>query len=88
MANLGHWVRSSRVKHGVATKAAVLLAQFGLRQLELNRIEILVAIENGASQRVAEKVRAKREGILRHRLLLHGDPHDAVMFSLIPTDLS
>jgi RimJ/RimL family protein N-acetyltransferase len=50
----------------------------------LNRIEILVAVDNLASQRVAAKVGAVREGILRNRLLLHGKIHDAVMFSLIP----
>jgi RimJ/RimL family protein N-acetyltransferase len=43
-----------------------------------------VAIENKASQGVAVKAGAMREGILRNRLLLHGKIHDAVMFSLIP----
>jgi RimJ/RimL family protein N-acetyltransferase len=84
VANLGYWVRSSRVKQGIATTATALLAQFGFRKLKLNRIEILVAIENKASQGVAVKAGAMREGILRNRLLLHGKIHDAVMFSLIP----
>jgi ribosomal-protein-serine acetyltransferase len=82
-ANLGYWVRSSRVKHGIATAAALLLADFGFKELKLNRIEILAAVENHASQRVAAKAGAVREGILRNRLLLHGKIHDAVMFSLI-----
>ncbi len=83
-ANLGYWVRSSRMKQGIATAATLLLADFGFKELKLNRIEILVAIENKASQRVAMKAGAVREGILRNRLLLQGKIHDAVMFSLIP----
>jgi ribosomal-protein-serine acetyltransferase len=54
----------------------------------LNRIEILVPTENPASVRVAEKAGAKKEGILRNRLVLHDCPQDAVMYSLIAADLS
>ena len=87
-ANLGFWVRTSQTKHGVATTAAVLLVRFGLTELHLNRIEIIAAVENSKSQRVAEKAGAKREGILRNRIPLDGRAHDAVVFSFIPQDLS
>lgn len=83
VANLGYWVRNSCLRGGVATRAALLLSNFGLCELKLNRIEIVVAVENLASQRVAEKVGALREGVMRNRLLLWGKPHDAIMFSLI-----
>jgi ribosomal-protein-serine acetyltransferase len=84
-ANLGYWVRSTSTKHGIATAATLLLSQFAFNELKLNRVEILIAIENTASQRVAEKAGAKREGILRNRFLLNDKVHDAVMFSLIPS---
>lgn len=82
-ANLGYWVRSRQTRRGVATAAALLAAKFGFEDLGLYRIEIIAAKANLASQRVAEKAGAEREGILRNRLLLHNKPHDAVMFSLI-----
>ena len=85
-ANLGYWVRSSQTKRGVATAATPLAAEFGFDDLRLNRIEIVMATENIASQRVAEKAGAKREGILRNRILLHNRPLDAIMYSLIPAD--
>ncbi len=85
-ANLGYWVRSSQTGRGVATAATLLAAEFGFEDLGLNRIEILTAIGNAASGRVAEKVGAKKEGILRSRLLLHDCPHDVVMYSLIVAD--
>jgi len=88
IANLGYWVRSSLTRRGLATAAAVLLARFGLAELHLNRIEIVAAVGNRASQHVAEKAGAKREGILRNRILINGTAHDAVIFSFIPQDLA
>jgi len=85
--NLGYWVRTSAAGKGVASKAARLVARFGFEELGLNRIEILAAVPNIASQRVAEKIGAVREGVLRKRLRIGGEPHDAVMFSLVPEDL-
>ena len=88
LANLGYWVRSSRCKQGIATRAANLLIQFGLHTLKLNRIEIVAAMENSASRRVAAKVGAVQEGILRHLLSMPDKVHDAVLFSIIPADRS
>jgi len=88
VANLGYWVRTSRTRQGVATAATLLLARFGFDRLTLNRIEILIAVDNRASQRVAERVGAVREGVLRNRLVVRDAEHDAVMFSLIPSDFN
>ena len=86
-ANLSYWVRSSRTGKGVASAASLLVARFGFEELGLNRIEIVVATSNVASQRVAEKLGATREGILRHRITVRDKVYNAVMFSLIPDDL-
>ena len=45
--------------------------------------EIVIAVGNRRSQRVAEKVGALREGVLRSRLVLPSGPSDAVMYSLV-----
>ena len=86
-ANLGYWVRSSQTCRGVATTAAKLAARFGIGELGFNRLEIVTAAGHVASQRVAKKVGAHCEGILRKRLVIHGQVHDAVMFSLVAEDL-
>lgn len=86
-ANLGYWVRTTQTKRGVATAAVRLAARFGLVELGFNRIEIVTAVGNVASQRVAKKVGAHCEGVLRKRLVLHEQVHDAVMFSLVAGDL-
>jgi RimJ/RimL family protein N-acetyltransferase len=86
-ANLYYWVRSSRAGQGAASAATLLLARFGFSSLGLQRIEIVIATGNHASKRVAEKVGAKYEGLLRNRLNMHGVSYDAYMFSLVPGDL-
>jgi RimJ/RimL family protein N-acetyltransferase len=87
-ANLGYWVRTSRMGEGIATAAAKATAEFGLKQLGFQRLEIVAALGNTGSQRVAEKVGAQREGIARNRLRIRSVPHDAVVFSIIPADLA
>ena len=82
-ANVGYWVRTSLTRRGLATAAVRLVARFGFTQLNLHRLEILVATNNHPSLRIAQIVGAVREGILRERLLLEGRRHDAVMFSLL-----
>jgi RimJ/RimL family protein N-acetyltransferase len=86
-ANLGYWVRTSYTGRGIAPAAALLLAKWGFKVLKLKRIEILVAVNNARSLRVAEKVEAKREGILRNRLAVRDKVHNAVMHSLIPGEV-
>ena len=83
MANLGYWVRTSETGRGVATSAVRQLADFAFSETELERLEIVCAIGNKASQRVAEKAGAIREGVLHGRLFLHGRGHDAVMYGIV-----
>ena len=47
----------------------------------------MIAVGNDASLRVAEKVGATREGLLRSKIVANGEVYDAVMFSLIQRDL-
>lgn len=80
---IGYWVRSSATRQEVATEAVRLACQWAFQEGGLHRIEIVVSVENVASQRVAEKAGGIREGILRQRLLLHGRWHDCVLYSIL-----
>jgi RimJ/RimL family protein N-acetyltransferase len=86
-ANLGYWLRTAAHGHGYATEATKLVARWAFESLGLERIEIVAATGNVASQRVAERVGATREAVARNRLRVHGVQHDAVVFSLIPADM-
>jgi RimJ/RimL family protein N-acetyltransferase len=85
--NLGYWVRRTRRRRGVATAATRLAARFGFEHAGLARIEIVAAVDNTASRRVAEKVGARLEGYARNRLVLYGRAVEAALYSLVPTDL-
>ena len=82
-ANVGYWVRTSASGRGHATAAVKFLTRWARDNTSLERLEIVAAIRNRPSIRVAEKLEANREGVLRNRLLLHEQFHDAVLFSLI-----
>jgi len=77
-ANVGYWVRTSAARQGVATAAVRHAIAWARAMTDLKRLEILVAVGNAASLRVATK-----EAVLRSRLLLHDVFHDAVLFAVI-----
>jgi len=83
IGNIGYWVRKRALNRGVATESVMLIAEFGFKSQDLLRQEIVMLPDNQASRRVAEKARAKYEGILQNRLLVHGQTCDACMYSLI-----
>ena len=84
--NLGYWVRSSRHGEGIAGRAARLAARFAFEKIGLIRAEIVIAVGNEPSKRVAEKMGAHYEGILLNRMVVGTQIHDAYMFSLLPSD--
>ena len=86
LSNLGYWVRASRHGQGVAGRAAKLIARFGFEQAGIIRAEIVMAVPNEKSRRVAEKIGAHYEGILLNRMVVGKIIHDAHMFSLLPSD--
>jgi ribosomal-protein-serine acetyltransferase len=84
--NLGYWVRTSRHGTGIAGRAAQLAARFAFEKANIIRAEIVIAVGNDASKRVAEKVGAHYEGILLNRMTVREKIYDAHMFSLLPAD--
>jgi len=83
VAGLGYWVRTSETGQGVATAAAGAIIAAGFEHLGLQRVEIMAAVGNLASRRVAEKVGAVFEGTLRKRQVLDGVPVDCAVYSVI-----
>jgi len=84
--NLGYWVRRTRHGQGIAGRAAKLAARFAFEKVGLVRVEIVIAVGNQASLRVAEKVGAHYEGVLLNRMVVGRSIYDAHMYSLLPSD--
>ena len=87
IGNLGYWVRSSMAGRGIVSRAARMAVEWAFAETELERIEVLCEVENTGSQRVAEKIGALREGLLRSRLFVHGKPRDVFVYSVIRSDV-
>ncbi|MDP4912113.1 MAG: GNAT family N-acetyltransferase, partial [Pseudomonadales bacterium] len=86
-ANLGFWIATPATGRGYASEAALALAAYGIRYLQLMRIEIIMSTRNHASEKVAINLGAHHEGIARNRLMLHDQPHHAHVYALTPEDL-
>jgi RimJ/RimL family protein N-acetyltransferase len=74
------------VGRGAAVAAVRQVADWAFAQTELVRLEVVCAVGNVRSQRTAERAGAVREGVLRQRLLIHGQAHDAVMHSILRSE--
>ena len=62
---LGYWVRREARRRGVATAAARLTIRWAFEELALERLELQTYPGNSVSQRLAEALGFRREGLLR-----------------------
>jgi RimJ/RimL family protein N-acetyltransferase len=86
--HIGYWCAPEARGRGVVTRALRLMTAFAFDELGLQRAELITDPDNVASQRVAEKVGYRREGVLRSHLdHPDGRRRDSVMFSLLPGEL-
>jgi ribosomal-protein-alanine N-acetyltransferase len=71
---------------GLMTRAVRLLCEWLLDE-GVGRIELRTHPENLASQHLAERAGFTREGLERKSIWLHSERQDAIVWSLLPTDL-
>ena len=84
---IGYWVAPKGRGRGVASAAVRLLSTAAFEQLDLIRLDLIAAVGNVASQRVAENAGFTREGVMRSYLAnKQGGRDDAVMFGLVRGD--
>jgi ribosomal-protein-serine acetyltransferase len=81
--NLGYWVRQSWQRKGAASAAIRALTEYAWTELDMQRLEIVVAVGNDASLNAARKAGAVDEGIARKRLKLGLQWVDAHMLSFV-----
>jgi RimJ/RimL family protein N-acetyltransferase len=89
-AEVGYWVGAEARGRGVATAATRLAARWAFETVPgLERLQLRAALENAASNRVAEKAGFTREGVLRAQRFNPrlGKRLDFVMWSLLREEL-
>jgi ribosomal-protein-serine acetyltransferase len=85
-AKIGYWLDEANRGRGIMTRAAHALVEYAFDALDLNRIEIRAAAENRPSRAVAERLDFRLEGILRKRVLLHGEFHDYAVYGALRSE--
>ncbi len=85
-AEVGYWLAREARGGGHVTRAVRLICRFGFERLGLERIDLLAATGNPASQRVAERSGFTREAVLRSFFEGKGERQDMVAFGLLATD--
>lgn len=86
-AEIGYWTAPAARGRGVAVHAVVAVCGWAFPALELDRIELLHAVGNPASGRVAARAGFSCEGRLR-RSFRYGDgrKHDELLWSRLSDD--
>jgi ribosomal-protein-serine acetyltransferase len=86
IGEIGYWIRSDRAGQGLVTEAAEAVVAFGFEVLGLYRVELRAGVGNRASQRVAEKLGFRLEGMLRKGCPGGPEPYDCYMYGLLLED--
>jgi len=71
---------------GIAGRALKLLTDWGLGELELERIELRIDASNPGSERVADRAGYRREGMLRSVHFKEGRRADVAVWARLRTD--
>jgi RimJ/RimL family protein N-acetyltransferase len=85
-AEVGYWLARESRGQGHATRAVKLICGWGLASLGLERIDLLAAPANQASQRVAERAGFTREALLRSYMDSNEGRRDMFAFGLLVSD--
>ena len=83
---VGYWLAAWARGQGHATRAVRLICAWGFSALRLERIDLMAATGNPASQSVAERAGFTREAVLRSYMRGAFERQDMVMFGLLRGD--
>lgn len=64
-AEIGYDLEKASWGQGIMTEALRTMLRYGFEQMDLNRVEALVYVENDASIRLLERLGFQKEGLLR-----------------------
>ena len=79
---IGYWLSEKFTGKGIVTRSCNKIIQYIFETLNLNRITILVATENYASQAIPEKLKFIKEGTLLENECLYGKFVDNNIYGL------
>ncbi len=82
-AEIGYSLRSAHWGQGLAREAVTRVLAYGFDDLSLRRFEADIDPRNTASIALVERLGFQREGTLRERWMVAGEPCDTALFGLL-----
>jgi len=86
-AEIGYSISEKYRKKGLMKEAMTAVLLFGLNDMNLNRIDALIATYNVPSLKLATYFGFKQEGVLKEHYLVNGIFEDSVLFALLKSNL-
>lgn len=83
IGEIGYWIAENFQGKGIVTRACQVVIDFCFKELQLNRIEIKCGTQNFKSQYIPEKLKFRKEGVMRQAELLYDKFIDLNLYSLI-----
>ncbi|WP_407271169.1 GNAT family N-acetyltransferase [Radiobacillus sp. PE A8.2] len=80
---VGYWLGEEFQGKGIMSKAFESLINYGFKELNLNRIEVSVAVENAKSRALPERFGFTEEGTIRQAEWLYDHFVDHVIYGLL-----
>lgn len=81
-AFVGYWIDALHAGQGLIPEGVAVILRYGFDELHLHRIEAAIVPRNRASQRVAEKLGLRDEGISVRFLQIRGVWEDHVRYAM------
>lgn len=87
-AELGYALHDDSYKQkGLMKEALHAVLNYGFNEMNLHRVEALVAEWNDASVKLLTNFGFQKEGVLRQHYVVNGIPEDSVAYSLLKSEL-
>lgn len=83
---IGYWLIQEYQGSGIMTKCSRTLVEFAFSELQLNRVEIHVAVGNTKSRAIPERLGFIQEGVLREAEWLYDHFVDSVVYGMLRHD--
>ena len=85
-AYVGYWIDEAMAGNGYVPEAFVVVARFAFEELMLHRLQVSIIPRNRPSNRVAEKLGLRNEGIALRYLEINGVWEDHVRYAITGED--
>lgn len=86
IAVIGYWLDKGAQGHGIMTTTVQALVQYAFDELQLNKVEIRVAVGNTKSRAIPERLHFTTEGTIRAAEWLYDHYVDHVLYGMLASE--